>query len=111
MSTDSSVRGTSSGRATCTTIFRHLMIRRKRPKQIRAIGTRRLFSTIQEGSKSRRSTSLATFMFDLGMSWLSPFIRRWWRRDSWFFRSPPPNFLPILCSSLWILHMMQGFRS
>ncbi|CAL8991112.1 unnamed protein product, partial [Prunus brigantina] len=97
----------------------------RRPKQIRAIGTRRLFSTIQvpghshigwthvggRGLNSRRLTYLAMFMLDLGMSWLSPFIRRWWRRASWFFRSPPPNFLPILRSSLWILHMMQGFRS
>ncbi|CAL9005668.1 unnamed protein product, partial [Prunus brigantina] len=97
----------------------------RRPKQIRAIGTRRPFSTIQVPGpshigwthggggdpNSKRSTSLATFMFDLGMSWLSPFIRRWWRRFSWFFRSPPPNFLPRLRSSLWILHMMQGFRS
>ena len=37
--------------------------------------------------------------------------RRWWRRASWFFRSLPPNFLPILRSSLWILHRMLGFRS
>ncbi|BBH07196.1 hypothetical protein Prudu_019064 [Prunus dulcis] len=54
----------------------------------------------QGGPNSQRSTSLATFMFDLGMSWPSPFIRRWWRGASWFFRSPPPNFLPILRSSL-----------
>ncbi|CAL8152670.1 unnamed protein product [Prunus armeniaca] len=63
------------------------------------------------GPNSHRSTSLPTFMFDLGMSWLSPFIRRWWRRASWFFKSPPPNFLAILHSSLWILHKMQGSDS
>ncbi|CAL9000635.1 unnamed protein product [Prunus brigantina] len=39
-------------------------------------------------------------MFDLGMSWPSPFIRRWWRGASWCFRSLPPNFLPRLRSSL-----------
>ncbi|CAL8993807.1 unnamed protein product [Prunus brigantina] len=38
-----------------------------------------------------------------GMSWPSPFIG--------FFKSPPPNFLPILRSILWILHRMRGFRS
>ncbi|CAL2227431.1 unnamed protein product [Prunus armeniaca] len=41
------------------------------------------------GLNSQRSTSLVTFMFDLGMSWPSLFIRRWWRGVSWFFRSPP----------------------
>ncbi|CAL9025541.1 unnamed protein product [Prunus brigantina] len=63
------------------------------------------------GPNSRRSTSLVTFIFDIGMSWLGPFIRRWWRGASWFFRSPPPNLLPILRSSMWILHRMLGFRS
>ncbi|KAI5333565.1 hypothetical protein L3X38_023697 [Prunus dulcis] len=43
------------------------------------------------GPNSQRSTSLATYMFDLGMSWPSPFIRRWWRGASWFFRSPCNN--------------------
>ncbi|KAI5317298.1 hypothetical protein L3X38_037005 [Prunus dulcis] len=60
------------------------------------------------GPNSRRSMSLATFMFNLGMSCLSPFIRRWWRGVSWFFRSPPPNFLPILRSSLWRIHRLTG---
>ncbi|CAL8990344.1 unnamed protein product [Prunus brigantina] len=62
------------------------------------------------GRNSQRSTSSVTFMFDLGMSWSSPFIRRWWRGASWFFKSPPPNFLPRLRSSLWILRMMLDFR-
>ncbi|CAL9024356.1 unnamed protein product, partial [Prunus brigantina] len=43
------------------------------------------------GQNSQRSTYLVKFMFDLGMSWPSPFIRRWWRGTSWFFRSPPPT--------------------
>ena len=37
--------------------------------------------------------------------------RRWWRGASWFFRSPPPSFLPRLRSSLWLLHRMLDFRS
>ncbi|CAL8091430.1 unnamed protein product [Prunus armeniaca] len=58
------------------------------------------------GPNSQRSTSLVTFMFDLGMSWPSSFIGA-----SWFFRSPPPNFLSRLRSSLWILYRMLNFRS
>ncbi|CAL2272367.1 unnamed protein product [Prunus armeniaca] len=64
------------------------LIFRIKPKSIRAIGRRRLFSTIQVlgpsligwmhgsggGPNSQRSTSLATFMFGLGMSWPSPFM-------------------------------------
>ncbi|CAL2231012.1 unnamed protein product [Prunus armeniaca] len=106
-STDSSLRGTNSGRATCTPILRRLMIRKSlfrrvarrslrggrivgrgsalifrrsllsiKPKSIRAIGGRRLFSTIQVpgpspigwmhdgrgGPNSQRSTSLATMV-------------------------------------------------
>ncbi|VVA41318.1 Hypothetical predicted protein, partial [Prunus dulcis] len=58
-----------------------------KPKSIRAIGRRRLFSIIRVpgpspigwmhgvrgGPNSQRSTSLATFMFGQGMSWPSPF--------------------------------------
>ncbi|BBN68901.1 hypothetical protein Prudu_634S000100, partial [Prunus dulcis] len=98
-STDSSLRGTNSGRATCTTILRRLMIRkslfrrvarrslrgerinkakvnkgnRKKKTLLHHSGSRpfsyRMDARRQGGPNSQRSTSLATFMFDLGMSW------------------------------------------
>ncbi|BBH01810.1 hypothetical protein Prudu_012189, partial [Prunus dulcis] len=60
------------------------------PKSIRAIGRRRLFSIIRVpgpspigwmhrgrgGPNSQRSTYLATFMFDLGMSWRTTMVER-----------------------------------
>ncbi|XP_050132996.1 uncharacterized protein LOC126609015 [Malus sylvestris] len=68
-------------------IFRSLTMWRK---PTRSIGRRRLFSTIRvrgpshigwkRGGKgvqnSRMPMSLQTFMFDTGMSWPSPFMRR-----------------------------------
>ncbi|BBH07195.1 hypothetical protein Prudu_019063 [Prunus dulcis] len=90
-STDSSLRVTNSGRATCTTILRRLMIRklllkrnkakinkgnRKKKTLLHHSGSRpfsyRMDARRQGGPNSQRSTSLATFMFDLGMSWPSP---------------------------------------
>ena len=95
----------------------------RRRRQTRLIKRRRLLSIIQVRGLSpirwrrngrrlqnfRRSTSLLTFMFDLGISWPSPFMRLWWRGVKWCFRSPPPSF-PRTCQlSLWILLRMQGF--
>ncbi|KAL6287125.1 hypothetical protein ACE6H2_011515 [Prunus campanulata] len=52
-------------------------------------GSRPFSYRFRRGPNSQRLTSSATFMFDLGMSWRSPFI-------------------PIRRSSLWLLHRMRG---
>ncbi|XP_050132445.1 uncharacterized protein LOC126608541 isoform X2 [Malus sylvestris] len=93
-------------------------------RRTRSIRRRRLFSTIRVRGLSligwrrdgrvqnfRRLTSLLTFMFGLGMSLPSPFMRLWWRKVSRCFKSPPPSFSRTRLLSMWIPLRMQGFTS